>query len=296
MAKYPSNYNHLLTKMTQRLISGLVLIFIIMAAFLTGAVGTQILLGLIAVLACSEWCALTRITQKKRARRFMLVMLFFGFLQIHFHYVYAGFGWLFLVCSGAMFMSWLTWRRGFFWMGAGFLYVGLPIFACLSLIAVFPKYMYVLVWAAIIAIANDTGGLVFGKLFAGPKLAPRISPKKTWAGLVGGAGFALLVGWYLHRRLSIEMPLSLFLLTNGLLALVSSLGDLFESALKRYHGFKDSGDIIPGHGGILDRLDGFFATILLLATMIYFYPEVFSQQLPDHDFPTVFLENVQNID
>ncbi|MAP24913.1 MAG: hypothetical protein CMM87_05205 [Rickettsiales bacterium] len=296
MGKYQNSSKEQMMRFFKRFSSSLVLILIIATAFLTGAIGTQILLAVITVIACGEWCSMTRITQKKRARRFMMVMLLMGFLQIYFGYVYAGFGWLFLVCSGSMFMSWLTWRRGFFWMGAGFLYVGLPIFACFALIELFPKYMHVLVWAALIATANDTGGLIFGKLFAGPKLAKRISPKKTWAGLAGGILLVLVVGWILHQKLNVEMPLSLFLLTNGLLAIVSSLGDLFESAIKRYHGFKDSGDIIPGHGGVLDRLDGFFATVLLLAVMVWLYPDVFSEQLPNQEFPSVFLENVENLD
>ena len=109
-----------------------------------------------------------------------------------------------------------------------------------------------MVWAA------DTLAYFAGRLIGGPKLAPRISPKKTWAGLGGamaGSAFAALcVG------LVLGVPaLWMLLIVAALLAVVEQGGDLFKSAMKRYYGVKDSGRLIPGHGGVIDRVDGLVA-------------------------------------
>jgi phosphatidate cytidylyltransferase len=111
--------------------------------------------------------------------------------------------------------------------------------------------------------ATDIGGYFAGRLIGGPKLWPRVSPKKTWAGAIGGfaaslcvaAGFAVL-------DFGKAVPL---LASSAILSIASQLGDLFESAVKRRFGVKDSSHIIPGHGGLLDRLDGFVAAIVLAA-------------------------------
>jgi phosphatidate cytidylyltransferase len=111
--------------------------------------------------------------------------------------------------------------------------------------------------------ATDIGGYFAGRGFGGPKLWPRVSPKKTWAGAIGGlvaslgvaAGFAAL-------GLGKTVPL---LLLAAALSSVSQLGDLFESAVKRAFGVKDSSQIIPGHGGLLDRLDGFVFAVVIAA-------------------------------
>ncbi|MDB5629887.1 MAG: phosphatidate cytidylyltransferase [Tardiphaga sp.] len=111
--------------------------------------------------------------------------------------------------------------------------------------------------------ASDIGGYVVGKSVGGRKLAPRVSPNKTWAGAIGGFGLSLLVaaGFTVAGQGAL-MPL---LLVAAGLSVVSQAGDLFESAIKRRFGVKDSSHIIPGHGGLLDRLDGFVAAIALAA-------------------------------
>jgi phosphatidate cytidylyltransferase len=110
---------------------------------------------------------------------------------------------------------------------------------------------------------TDIGGYFAGRGIGGPKLWPRVSPKKTWAGAVGGFAASLVVaaGFALFG-LGRTAPL---LVLGAALSIVSQLGDLFESAVKRRFGVKDSSRIIPGHGGLLDRLDGFVAAVVLAA-------------------------------
>ena len=108
--------------------------------------------------------------------------------------------------------------------------------------------MFVLIWS------NDTFAYVCGRLFGRTKLFERISPKKTWEGTIGGIVFALIAGYCWSTWLS-ELPLSFWLIAAPLVALSAIFGDLFESQFKRQIGVKDSGNILPGHGGILDRFD-----------------------------------------
>lgn len=124
---------------------------------------------------------------------------------------------------------------------------------------------YALVFTLLVVWVTDIGGYFAGRAIGGPKLAPRISPKKTWAGAIGGlvlsiaiAFAAAAIGW---GRIE-----PLLVLAIGL-SIVSQLGDLFESWVKRRFGVKDSSQIIPGHGGLLDRLDGFVAAIVFAAIL-----------------------------
>lgn len=118
--------------------------------------------------------------------------------------------------------------------------------------------LFAVIWS------TDTGAYFAGKTIGGPKLAPSISPGKTWAGLVGGVAAAtvaaLLVGHFADLQ-----PLWVIALAGALVSLVGQIGDLGKSKVKRHFGVKDSGTLIPGHGGIIDRLDSTLATLPLLA-------------------------------
>lgn len=103
--------------------------------------------------------------------------------------------------------------------------------------------------------ATDTGAYAAGRSIGGPKLAPRISPKKTWAGLIGGMVAAVAVGGATAAAVGLPHPIGLALV-SGVVGGWSQVGDLSESAMKRHFGVKDSSNLIPGHGGFLDRLDG----------------------------------------
>jgi phosphatidate cytidylyltransferase len=117
--------------------------------------------------------------------------------------------------------------------------------------------IFLVVWV------TDIGGYFAGRGIGGPKLWPRVSPNKTWAGAVGGFAASLVVAaGFTAFGLGRTGPL---LVLGAALSIVSQFGDLFESAVKRRFGVKDSSQIIPGHGGLLDRLDGFVAAVVLAA-------------------------------
>ena len=116
------------------------------------------------------------------------------------------------------------------------------------------------IWAA------DTGAYFAGKNFGKHKLAPSISPGKTWEGWAGGAALTLLVGWAAGYFLP-DIPLSHRLVAAGVVAVFGPLGDLAESMLKRSAGVKDSGTFLPGHGGLLDRFDAFLLVLPVLALL-----------------------------
>ncbi|MGB4191224.1 MAG: phosphatidate cytidylyltransferase [Rickettsiales bacterium] len=156
----------------------------------------------------------------------------------------------------------MTKDKSLLWQCFGILYIGLP---CLSLLWIEQQNsilnetvkfngvntiisIFVIVWA------NDIGGYIFGRLFGGKKLCPKISPNKTWSGFFGGVICSMLISPILLENMAIA----------GIIAIVASVGDLLESWIKRKCDTKDSGSLIPGHGGLLDRVDG----ILLVAVIV----------------------------
>lgn len=152
-------------------------------------------------------------------------------------------------------------RRGWAALGGCYALAALIASVMLRLDPVwgFTALMFVL----LIVWASDIGGYFAGRGIGGPKLWPRVSPKKTWAGAIGGFALSLAVAaGFAAFGLGKVGPL---LLLAAVLSIASQLGDLFESAVKRRFGVKDSSHIIPGHGGLMDRLDGFVAAVVLAA-------------------------------
>ena len=148
-------------------------------------------------------------------------------------------------------------------VGWGYAYVAIPSLSLLFLIAL--GWQPVL-WAMLVTWSTDIFAYFAGRTIGGPRLAPRISPNKTWAGLVGGCIGAAAVGFVAAQLLSLPVA---FHWAGGIMALIAQGGDLYESAAKRRAGVKDSGTILPGHGGVLDRLDGLLpvAVATLFLTM-----------------------------
>lgn len=143
------------------------------------------------------------------------------------------------------------------WRGAGALYVGVPAIALLWLRDE-PDGGKILLWLFIVVWATDIGAFAAGRLIGGPRLAPRLSPHKTWAGLGGGVAAAAVAGAAVARGLASADAAGLTALSAGL-AVVAQLGDLTESAIKRHFNVKDASGLIPGHGGLFDRVDGLLA-------------------------------------
>ncbi len=152
------------------------------------------------------------------------------------------------------------------WFSIGTVYVTLPALALLAIRADPQHGKEMLFWTIAMVVAADTGGYLVGRTFGGPKLAPRISPNKTWSGLGGAVAGTALVGLLTGFILNHTNVLMLTLLSAGL-GIVEQAGDLVESAFKRHFGVKDTSQIIPGHGGVLDRVDGLLAVALAVVIM-----------------------------
>jgi phosphatidate cytidylyltransferase len=150
------------------------------------------------------------------------------------------------------------------WGGAGLVTLGAAGAAFAALRAMEPAGLSVVLWIAAVVIATDVGAYAAGRAIGGPKLWPRVSPKKTWAGLGGGVLAATLVS-AVFAMATTGTSLGQVCAVSALLALVAQGGDLAESAVKRHFGVKDASALIPGHGGALDRLDGFIAATLVVA-------------------------------
>lgn len=155
------------------------------------------------------------------------------------------------------------------WGVAGLAFIGLATAAFVFLRDNESSGGLTAVWLVVVVAATDIGAYFSGRLIGGPKLAPKLSPKKTWAGLFGGAALAAACGglfsWATTGTLAHEvMQVSL------VAALVAQAGDLGESAFKRRFNVKDASKLIPGHGGALDRLDGLMAAAMVAAAFTYF--------------------------
>jgi phosphatidate cytidylyltransferase len=164
----------------------------------------------------------------------------------------------------AIFYEWtrLVKGWGFWWNAGGFFYALLPALSLLWVRERDVHGLYLLVWLFLVTWSTDIGAYFVGRAVGRTKLAPSISPGKTVEGLYGGMAAATLVGgaWAVATKLGWAL-----LLLAPLFALAAQGGDLFESWMKRRAGVKDSGRWLPGHGGVLDRLDGLAPVAVLTA-------------------------------
>ncbi len=172
---------------------------------------------------------------------------------------------LWLTAAGAMAVL-LTAARGggegdAAWSALGVAYIAPAFLSFQWLLGQAEGGLWAAFWLVAVVWGTDVGGYFAGRSIGGPKLMPAVSPKKTWAGLVGGmiaaAGAGACAAWLG------DVDVLGLAAASAALAVVAQAGDLFESSLKRRYGVKDSGVLIPGHGGILDRIDGFLAVSLV---------------------------------
>jgi len=148
----------------------------------------------------------------------------------------------------------------------GQIFIALP-FSLLNFILYIKGYQPIILLAVFISIwTNDTGAYLTGMTLGKHKLFERISPKKTWEGFIGGAVFALLSG-YIFSLFIPELSLLQWFIFSEIIVIFGTFGDLSESLIKRTEHIKDSGNIIPGHGGILDRFD----STLMVAPVVFIY-------------------------
>jgi len=243
------------------MVASVAMIAVASVALLLGGLSFWLLAVVVALVMMTEWADLNGATpREKRIAQFALsvplaVMAPPSLVIENRDFFATG-----LLAGAAFFTVIVTNRRE---LAGGVLYCGLPVLALTFLrrqdggLLVF--------WALSLVWATDIGAFFAGRTIGGPKLAPRISPAKTWSGLIGGIVLATGLALILHLGKGLPIPL---VAATPLLAIVAQGGDLFESALKRRAGVKDSGHILPGHGGVLDRLDGLVPVAPVAALLV----------------------------
>lgn len=250
------------SELRTRAVVGVVLIAVALGALLSGGLLFWALLSVAGVLMQAEWADLSGASADHKKLSMYAVSVPLAILCP----LAAGLSWFAIGLLVAAFLFVIGATRSVR-LALGVLYVCLPVMALLFLRGQGPNIfgLTLALWAQALVWATDIGAYFAGRSIGGPKLAPRISPSKTWSGLGGGVVAALLIGFLLHRFAGLPIELAA---ASGLLAVAAQAGDLLESAMKRRAGVKDSGSLLPGHGGVLDRLDG-VVTAAPLAALLY---------------------------
>lgn len=203
-----------------------------------------------------EWVRLCGGRGRGRAGALVLVPVLLGAFCAVLNFPLAG---LLVVAAGAV----LAWRLAgvlpAWWLGFGVGYIGLAGIALLELRHDGAAGRGNVVFLFLVVWASDISAYFAGRFLGGPKLAPAISPNKTWSGAMGGLLGALVIGVSAALALGGAAPLGATAVVALLLGLATQSGDMFESWIKRRFGVKDSSGLLPGHGGLLDRLDGVLA-------------------------------------
>jgi phosphatidate cytidylyltransferase len=246
-----------------RLLTGFALGALALACVAAGGLWTA---GLLAIAAGAMAWELRRMTGAPPGAAGPAMILAAGAAVIVTEQTLLRFGFLVLLAGAGI----LLLRDGpvRYWTAGGLLWIGLAMSSVEGLRAD-PVYGFeAVLWLFLVVIASDVGGYFGGRLIGGPKLWPRLSPKKTWAGALSGVGLAAATG-ALFARWTTGTFASEVATVSGLIAVVAQTGDLMESAVKRRFGAKDASALLPGHGGVLDRLDGLMAAALVAAAITF---------------------------
>ena len=250
---------------------GLALVAVALAALVLGGWGFWLLVVVMAMVMLAEWAGL--VGARPQERRLALLALVVPLAIMAPGGAGPGFLALGLVGAAFFFIGAVTRKAA---LAAGALYVGIPV---LSLLLIREQRDFGLIyalWTLALVWMCDIGAYFAGRMIGGPKLAPAISPNKTWAGLIGGVALASLFAAFMHWQLGLAMRLTL---ATPVLAVIAQGGDLFESWLKRRVGAKDSGTILPGHGGVLDRLDGLVPVAPVAAFLVVVVPRLYGMSV-----------------
>jgi phosphatidate cytidylyltransferase len=242
-----------------RVLAALVLAPVAIAIAYAGGVLWTALATLAAIGLYVEWLAIVGAVQQSRVVIPGVAALAASGLSLASDRIEAA---VVVLAAGLAAVALLTPQRRL-WTAAGFFYAAAAQAASV-LVRHDQSYGFIALMLVLLVVwASDIGGYFAGRGIGGPKLWPRVSPNKTWAGAVGGFAASLVVAaGFGAAGFGKTGPL---LLLSAALSIASQLGDLFESAVKRRFGVKDSGNLIPGHGGLLDRLDGLVAALVLAA-------------------------------
>ena len=239
----------------QRLVSGLAMGAIAALCTVLGMMPFAVLVIVVAMLLSWEW---GRLVHGREGDMVIAVhAAAVGGAAVLAAFDKVGLG-LLLLPIGAILATLLTLGRSSVFSALGVFYVGLPAVSLIWLRSDPQLGLLAVFFVIVIVVTTDTAGFVAGRLMGGPKLWPRVSPNKTWAGMVGALVASSIIAalfWFAVPEGSAVRLAA----TGAMLSLVAQAGDLAESAIKRRFGAKDTSSLIPGHGGVMDRVDGLVA-------------------------------------
>ncbi|MGX5720213.1 phosphatidate cytidylyltransferase [Shinella zoogloeoides] len=237
-----------------RILSGIVLAIVVLAATWLGGLAFRVLAATIGLLVYYEWSTMTRLAERDfRANAFgwlsvalVAALVVFAFDELALPV---------LLGAAVLAIVYALASQGSNWLAGGVAYSGLTVISLAAIRGDTAHGFAAMLFIFAVVWATDILAYFVGRAIGGPKLAPSISPGKTWSGAIGGAISAVIAGTLLHMA---------FFSLDGLwvpvialvLSVFSQIGDLFESFIKRRFGVKDSSRLIPGHGGVMDRVDG----------------------------------------
>ena len=259
-----------------RAVSGVLILLICLIPIYFGGIVFTIFAALIAARIAYEWVRMSDVSGGAVAYGLMIICIvgavFFAWQQ----YWPAMWG---VVVLGAVTTALERMRRGgASWAFFGFLYLAIP---CIAMVFIrtglyadaqgwsalgFRSFM----WIALIVMAADTGAYLGGSMIGGPKMAPKLSPKKTWAGFFSGLVLGALIGFFSTQMVGVESMHGLLLAIP--VVVLSVIGDFLESGIKRKLNVKDTGRILPGHGGVLDRIDSLMFAMAAFAGLALLLP------------------------
>lgn len=251
-----------------RVLSALLLVPPVLAAIYFGPPYSDLLWLVVAVLLAWEWTRLCGESLRGASGRLAIAAVAAALVAGALGRTSVA-GWL--VAAGAMAVLVLALRGGranAAWLAFGVIYAGVPCLALMWLRNGPADGQAIALWVLFLVWATDTGAYVAGRAIGGPKLLPAVSPNKTWAGLLGGMLAAALVGAAVALWRD-GWSVAVFAAISTVLAVVAQAGDFFESGIKRHFGVKDSGGLIPGHGGLMDRVDGLLTAGLAVAIVVW---------------------------
>jgi len=251
-----------------RIVTGLAFGVVAISALLAGGPWFVILIAVLSALMAYEWRKISMKEEEPAVAGFQILAVVGAAVMAHFGDLNMAIAFL-LAVAGAGAMADALLKRTAGWGLVGALYVGFAAICLIGLRGDAVEGKYVIYWLAMTVIATDVGAYFSGRIIGGPKLWRRVSPNKTWAGLAGAMVLSAICSAVFSQLALGYVELFLSLLA-ALTAIVAQSGDLIESAYKRHFGVKDSGAILPGHGGVLDRLDGMLSATLFVAIITLF--------------------------
>ena len=262
-----------LTNLQRRMVTGLLIAPIALAAALTHW-GTWTALVVVAIgVAAYEWVRLVGTGERPNTLAGLLILLLMAVVAT---VILAGAAWalvgLAIMCACFVVAPhWLMARASARMVGWGAVYLGPSAIAVVWVHSAHDAGSVLICSFLALVWATDIGAYAAGRSIGGPRLWPRISPRKTWSGAIGGLLASLVCGlifWMATRDTLHGMSIANTVAAALLVSVSAQAGDLLESAIKRRRGVKDSGGLLPGHGGVLDRLDGVFVAAPVFALLL----------------------------